>query len=116
MTNLFAEISASAERLNERGQAYLDRLPFLDNDTVIDRILAAMPTPLEWVNEQIEDGGMPYAVMPRNGSLHFVIGFSVVSRDAHLRNVMEIAEGRETDELDFPTIEPLDEIVARCEA
>ena len=47
----------------------------------------------DWAATVVE-GGMPYYGVPRNGSLKFTLGFSVVSQEAHLRNLLERAEGR----------------------
>ena len=57
----------------------------------------------EWAANVI-DNGVPYCSSPKNGSLFYSLGYSVVSRDAHLRNLLEIAEGRETQELNFPVV------------
>lgn len=37
-------------------------------------------------------------------SLGFALGYSPAAQDARLRNILEIAEGRETVELDFPIV------------
>lgn len=114
--NYFQELVSGCDELDRKGQAYLDSLPFLPNDEVKQRIhnkaveifnaanedWDAVP---EWVSQTM-DGHIPYGVLPTNGSLYFAMAFSVVSMEAHLRNLLEIAEGRETKELDFPVIVP----------
>lgn len=57
---------------------------------------------LPWWARSALDGHLPYSSIPENGSLNFSLGFSSASFDAHLRNLFEIAEGRENKELDFP--------------
>lgn len=113
----FAAIRERADQITKMAQEYLDRLEFLPNDVVMDRIWQAAQkifeanggdngdwTKLpEWVANTM-DGWMPYSGVPRNGSLHFSLGFSPTSQDAHLRNLLEIVEGRETEELDFPVV------------
>lgn len=119
--SLFQKIRESGERLDRLGQEYLDRFEFLDNLTVCLRIAQACERwrgfPVEvlpWFMESVLwDDWMPYCHTPHNGSLHFSLGYSVVSRDAHLRNLLEIVEGRETRELDFPVIEKLEDIACR---
>lgn len=114
----FRAITEECEILNEKAQHYLDQLPFMDNKSVIRRIMDiaynifekhgkdwdAVP---DWVATTI-DHAVPYSCIPKNGSLHYALGYSVVSQDAHLRNLLEIAEGRETKELDFPVVVPND--------
>ena len=112
--NYFKAITTRCEELDKLGQAYLDRFEFLPNDQVLDRIWAKawelfeaagkdfkkIP---EWAASAV-DGHIPYSAPPRNGSLYYLMGWSVVAQDAHLRNQLEIAEGRETKELDFPVL------------
>lgn len=122
----FRELAAAADELTAKADAYMAGKEFIPNDQVIDRIWAACLKLFErhggrysgggtllfdgldweslpWWAAQTLDGGMPYASIPRDGSLGFSLGFSPASQDAHLRNIMEIAEGRETEELNFPT-------------
>jgi hypothetical protein len=108
----FDELAEAATRLDEQGQKYLDGLPFVPNDECAKRIYVAAERVFqkaqedwdavpEWV-AAVMDGWMPYYHERRNGSLNHLLGSSVVSRDAHLRNLLEIAEGRTAIELDFP--------------
>lgn len=128
--NYFEALSAECDKLTEKANEYLSRLPFMPNDKVAERLweiaieigkkngLKTEENYLvfkdlnweilpEWVANTL-DGWLPYGDIPRNGSLHFSLGFSSASQDAHLRNLLEIAEGRETNELDFPVVVPKD--------
>ena len=110
----FEKISAECDKLTQKANKYLSGLEFIPNDQVMNRIYAkakeiffeanenwdAVP---EWV-AQTMDGWMPYSTIPRNGSIGFALGYSPASQDAHLRNLLEIVEGRETKELDFPVV------------
>lgn len=114
--NYIQELMTGCEELDRKGQAYLDGLPFLPNDEVKQRIFVKARELFDAANEdwdavpewvaQTMDGHMPYSVIPRNGSLYFSLAFSIVSMEAHLRNLLERVEGRETKELDFPVIFP----------
>lgn len=115
--NYFEQLTKRCNQLNEKGNAYLDTLPFLPNDEVCDRIYKAAQRIFQEANEDWEsipdwvasamDGWIPYAALPKNGSLHYSLGWAVASQDAHLRNLLERAEGRETKELNFPVLAPL---------
>lgn len=112
--NYFQAIAARAEQLDELGRKYLDSLPFLPNDEVIQRIFVRAKQIFEEAEEDWEavpdwvastmDGWMPYATLPNNGSIYYSLGYSVVAHDAHLRNFLEIAEGRTDQRLDFPCL------------
>lgn len=122
--NLFARLAEECAKLDEKGQAYLDRFEFLTVSQMADRVWdatakayhergvnasgdwSAMP---DWAQcGMLEDGIVPYTEPPRNGSLHVLLGYSMVSAEAHLRNLLERAEGRETAPLDFGILVPLD--------
>lgn len=110
--NYFQAIAFRVEQIDELANAYLKKFEFLPNDQIMDRIHAAAykifkdknedwgAVP-DWVSSTM-DGWMPYTPGSRNGSLYHSIALSLPSQDAHLRNLLEIAEGRETKELDFP--------------
>lgn len=112
--NYFEAIRTRCEELDKLGQAYLDKFEFLPNDQVLDRIWNKAQALFEAAGEDFDklpewaaeamDGHIPYSSPPRNGSLYCSMGWSVVAQDAHLRNQLEIAEGRETKELDFPVL------------
>ena len=112
--NYFEQINKRVEELDALGEEYLAKLDFLPNDVIMDRIHAAAykiftgakedwKAVPEWVASCM-DGWIPYSGGSRNGSLFHALALSVVSRDAHLRNLLEIAEGRETKELEFPVM------------
>ena len=110
----FKMISDRADELTRLANDYLNKFDFLTNDEICQKIYKkawelfkqadenfnAIP---EWVALTV-DGWMPYTCRSRNGSLHYTLGFSPASQDAHLRNLLEIAEGRETKELPFPVV------------
>ena len=107
----FKAISFRASQLDDLANAYLSNLPFLSNEQVLERLWVKAKeiwnqnggdfngkSP-EWV-ENWMDGWQPCST-PQNGSIYFSLGWSVASQDAHLRNLLERAEGREIKELDF---------------
>jgi hypothetical protein len=112
--NYFEAITHRCSELDTLGANYLNSFEFLPNDEVCQQIFKiaksiftkagedweAVP---EWVASTM-DGWMPYASVPQNGSLYFSLGFSCVSQDAHLRNLLERAKGTETKELDFEVV------------
>jgi hypothetical protein len=115
--NYFAAISFRCNQLDEMGQKYLDKFEFLSNDAILNRLWkiaqklfkdkcnedwAQIDKIPDWAGNYL-DGWIPYAPS-RNGSLFYSMGYSVVSCDAHLRNLLERAEGREKNELDFPVV------------
>lgn len=111
MSDYLQQLMDGADELSAKGEAYLRNLPFLPNNEVAERIFKraweifkasgedfdAVP---DWVASSV-DGTVPYASESRNGSLAYLMGYSPEARDARLRNLLEIAEGRETQELDF---------------
>ena len=111
--NYFSAIAYRANELDKLGESYLKQFEFLSNNEILDRLwkkanqlftnankdFDAIP---EWAADFL-DGWVPYAPS-KNGSLYHALGISVVSRDAHLRNLLERAEGRETKELNFPIL------------
>lgn len=112
--NYFEAISFRCSQIDDLASNYLSRLPFLSNEEVLDRLWVKaceiwesngkefnQKSP-EWV-ENWMDGWPPYST-PNNGSLYFSLGWSLVSQDAHLRNLLERAEGREKEELNFPIL------------
>lgn len=120
MNNYFESITEACDELDRQGNEYIDRFDFIPNDEICKRIWNAANKIFkdsgeewnlvpEWVANTM-DGWMPYANIPRNGSLFFSLGFSCVSQDAHLRNLLEIAEGRETKWLDFDCLVDKDEL------
>lgn len=104
LMNYFTELTERCSLLDERGREYLDTLPFMSNQDVVKAIwnfLNEKHLPdnkeykdLDWnkLNEleaQIYDSGVPFSSIPKNGSLKFSMGFSVVAWEAKLRNVYE---------------------------
>mgnify|MGYP003975297233 FL=1 len=117
--DLFTWIGKESDKLTKKANKYLSKLPEISNQDVADKLAKisfklfkeakedwrAIP----WWAGDIMDGHMPYWGVPRNGSLHYSLGFSMSSQEAHLRNLLEIAEGRESKELDFSLICDLDD-------
>jgi hypothetical protein len=114
--NYFADLRKKREKLDRIAEAYLDTLPFLSNEKIMERIYRKASEIFEqsgrdwenvpeWVADTM-DGWMPFASIPENGSLNFALGFSMIAQDARLRNMLEIAEGREPENcmLKFSTI------------
>lgn len=112
--NYFKALTEECEKLDDLGQKYLDKFEFLPNDQIAERIFRVAKRLLQEANDDWNkipewaamclDYGVPYTQRSKNGSIFYALGFSCVSQDAHLRNLLEIAEGRETKELDFPVV------------
>ncbi len=113
----FKQVTEACNELDRKGQVYLDSLPFISNDESIDRIFNRaraifteanedFDTVPEWV-AQTMDYYIPYAIPGSSGgSIMAAMAHSITSQDAHLRNLLEIAEGRTSKELDFPVSVP----------
>ena len=112
----FSELVEKSEKLSEKAQEYLDQFDFMSTDDMMQKIdhhcwrifkecgedYEKIPKHLEDAVTCVVDGAMPYyssAVRP--GSLKKSLGLSVVSVDAHLRNLLEQLEGRTDKELEF---------------
>lgn len=114
----FTQISTHCTLLNEIGQKYLDTLPFISNEEVIQLIWTKAYDIFEsmgrwecedlpdWVADTI-DSGVPYSEIPRNGSLHYSLGFATTAQDACLRAYLEWVEGRDTELKSFQTLADL---------
>lgn len=118
--NYFDAISKRAAELDAIGQGYLDKLPFMSNGDVIKRLFeiafeidrSDQENP-EWVDEAI-DGFLPYSRVPKNGSIYFSLGWACTANDACLRNMLEVAEGRETDTLNLMTLAEKEIVESYC--
>lgn len=117
--NYFAAIVFRVNQIDELAQTYLDKFEFMSNDQVMDRLWIfakqewkdkcnsdwetfnenpnCVP---DWISNWM-DGWVPFAP-PSLGSLYDSLAYSTVSMDAHMRNLLERCEGRETKALDFP--------------
>lgn len=126
----FSAIKKRADELNVAGQAYLDKLPFMSNDDVAERLykkaqeifkqqtkqwgtLGAWEHVPDWVAD-IMDGYIPYYYIPRNGSIYFSLGFAQTAQDALLRNSLEYAEGREKFLLELPCVAEKEVVEKYC--
>jgi hypothetical protein len=118
--NYFAAISARCAELNEAGQRYLDQFDFIPNDEILQRIwdkaweIDAQPgeNP-EWVDMTC-DNCIPFGSVPNNGSIYYSLGWAETANDACLRNLLEIAEGRTTEELDLATLAEKEIVESYC--
>lgn len=118
----FTAISHRCNQLTEISQAYLDKLPFIPNDEVMERIWnaaqkyeAELDADIDWDSvpewaARTLDGWMPYSQEPRNGSIYFALGYSVVAQEANLRRLLEYVEGG-TDTFEPTTCLAEEEIV-----
>lgn len=111
----FAAIAHEVKRIDELANEYLakftDELSCAD---MADRIHAIAWDKFEKAGRSFDavdedvalviDDGVPFCGPQRLGSLYNSLGFSLASQEAHLRNLLERMEGRETKELDFPVI------------
>jgi len=109
----FEAITYRVSEIDKMAQAYLDKFEFLSNEDILQRLWEIANNEFdkigrdwnkidlipEWIGDFL-DGWIPYAPS-KNGSLYYSMGYSVISADAHLRNLLERAEGRERNELDF---------------
>ena len=115
----FSQLASEAENLSALAQKYLDQFQFMSTEDMMEkiynncwRIFKESGEDFEKIPEQFQDavncvidGAMPYyttAMEP--GSLNKTIGLSLVSVDAHLRNLLERLEGRTNEKLNFGII------------
>lgn len=113
--NYFDAIDFRVNQLNELGQKYLNKFTFMSNDEILARLWEIADKLFdeksgrdwnkchlipEWAINFL-DGWTPY-LPPDRGSLYSLLAFAMVSNDAHLRNLLERAENREKNELNFP--------------
>lgn len=110
--NYFEFILNESEKLTQKGNEYLEKLPLMHNDEVAKKIYEHAKRIYDekgdegspdWVLEAL-DGYIPYYAIPKNGSLYFTFAFSPSAQEAKLRNFLEVLEGRECDFLDFDCI------------
>lgn len=111
--NYFQAIVHRANELDNLGLNYLKDLPFMSNDSILELLYDKACKMFNECNEDWDkipdwaatllDNGILYGSF-RSGSLYKTLGFSVVSNDAHLRNLLERVEGRTDKELDFEII------------
>lgn len=109
----FEAITFRREQIDKLAQDYLDKFEFISNPDILEELWKIANDLFEKANKDwgaipewaanFLDGWIPYAPS-KNGSLYHALGVSVVSADAHLRNLFERVKGRETKELDFPIL------------
>jgi len=109
---LLRRLAARVAEIDLEAQGYLDRLPFRSTGWMRAALyfLACRKFKAagedwdkveDWVASTV-DSGYPPGGDPPPGSLYSLLAFSVVSRDAHLRRLIECAMGRASGELPFP--------------
>jgi hypothetical protein len=119
----FNLIVEECNKLNLKAQTYLDSLPFIDNDTLINKIWSWAWEQMDKdqngyvifngknsLAEEIIDEGVPYTKIPNNSSIHYSLGWAIVAQDANLRSLYEFIEGRQTEQLTFKMLADLPEI------
>ena len=117
----FTDISNKCTELSKTAQVYLDKYDFISSQDCISRIWS-----WAWSNmdkdedgnpifngknelaEDIVDGGVPYSVPPKNGSIHYSLGWSIVAQEANLRSLLEFVEGRQKEWIKFQCLVELD--------
>ena len=117
--NCFSYLPKMVEEIDAAANKFLNQFEFVDNLTIaedIDKRAWAIVREHEAAGTEslipewawsVVDGGIPYYGSLRNGSLHFAIGFSCASQDAHLRCFWENIKNNTEFELPFPVIAPL---------
>lgn len=103
--NCFSYLPKLSNELTIYGNEYLER--FNDGKSNADLIEDVWQVVSKFTDVEIEshperdlideilDGWMPYTQIPRNGSLWFSLGFSVVAMEANLRMMREYFIGSE---------------------
>lgn len=117
----FQKLTDRCDALTEIAQAYLDTLPFIPSDECCERIwkwawdnvAKDEQGHVDWPEDgwddtdprslpyEILDGGIPFSNVPRNGSLQYALGWSIVAQDANLRSLLEFVEGRQSEWIRF---------------
>lgn len=112
----FADLVSECEVLDMLAQKYLDQFEFMSTDDMCERIYSKcweifkdhdeeFGVVSEIYRDELEnvvDGYMPYlAYALKPGSIKKSLGLSLISVDAHLRNLLERLEGRTEKRLEF---------------
>ena len=115
----FSYLPKRAEEIDEAATYFLSQFPFVPNDKIVEDIRSRAWKIFKDANEDWDkipewvagavDGYVPYCGATRNGSLHHVLGLSVISRDAHLRCFWENIKNGTDLALPFPVIASLSE-------
>ncbi len=110
--NYFEALNKEVEKLDALSNSYMNGKTFIPSDEMAGRVYVRAEQlfdeakgdwdKLPWWASEALDGWVPFTPVDRPGSLFRTLSLSVAARDARLRNLLEIAEGRETQELDFP--------------
>jgi hypothetical protein len=119
----FQILSDKCTELSDIAQKYLDTMPFITNEECSNRIWSWACSQMDTDEngyfifngknefaEEIVDGGIPFAEPPRNGSLHYSLGWSITAQEANLRSLLEFLEGRQSEWVKFKCLVGLDEV------
>jgi len=118
----FSKISERCNQLSHIGAAYMDKLPFIPTEDVVQKIWDWAWLQMDkdgdgnivWngkneLAEDIIDSGVPFSEAPSNGSLHYTLGWSVVAQEANIRSLFEFIEGRQPEWIKFQCLAELPE-------
>lgn len=119
--NYFEKITSRCNELDKLGQDYLDQFDFIPSDKLAEAIAEKAYEIFKSKNKDwdkiddltadILDNGVAFCGVPNNGSLYYAMGYSMVSQDAHLRNLYNnYVLGLNEGELDFPVLAEKPEI------
>jgi hypothetical protein len=114
-SNYFKDLIAAASLLDEQAKPYLlNRPEWSLNDIAAQNYDLGMAwfkregedfDKVPEVVANIADGHVPFASMPKNGSLNFLLGFSMASFEAHAWALYDYLSGvKDTHELPFSCI------------
>lgn len=118
----FKSISDACEDLSQVAQGYLDTLPFIASEEVVQRVWNWACNQMDkderdhfifngknGLAEDIVDTGVPFSMQPTNGSLHYSLGWSIVAQEANLRSLLEYVEGRQQEWIKFKCLADMPE-------
>ena len=114
--NYFDAIAKRVDEIDKLAQKYLEQFEFIPSDKIAKRIWKNAWATFkatgedfekcpEWAANIVDWNGVPFTPdSERNGSLYHALALSLVSRDAHLRHLLEVSEGRTNGNLGFPVM------------
>jgi hypothetical protein len=116
--NCFSYLKHFVAEMDKAAQEYLDQFEFVPSDKIADAIWKLVQDAFTAVDDDwdkvpdwaadLMDCGVPYCGPSRDGSLWYSLGLSVVSQDAHLRNLWENIKNDTNNILPFPVVVPKD--------
>lgn len=114
--NYFDSIAKRVQEIDDQAQEYLNHFKFIPSDEMAKRIWKNAWAAFRAAGEDWEkcpewaasviDMGVPFTpdYGNRDGSLYATLALSLASRDAHLRHLFEMSEGRASGYLGFPVM------------